>query len=385
LAAQFNNKQRLLFIVKKNSMIKKNKTLNKTMLSAITALLVFGLVTLYSASIVESIKTFGNTYHYILHQFLYGVILGLLGLIIFSKLDYHIWQKYLPALIFISLFLLTLVKVPHVGFTSGGASRWINLGFFNFQPAELAKLVVIFYLASWAEKKKHALNDFYFGILPTFVIVGLFSLLILWQPDMGTMAVLATVAMVMLFAAGIKIKYYFWTIVCAGLSLYAIIHFEPYRLKRLTTFFNPSFDPKGIGYQISQALLAIGSGGIFGYGYGLSRQKHNYLPEVMGDSIFAVLAEELGFLGVAVLIFLFCFFVYKGFEIAKKAPDDFGRLTAFGIISWIAIQAIINIAAMAHLIPLTGIPLPFFSYGSSSLLMIMCGCGILLNISKNST
>jgi cell division protein FtsW len=366
-------------------MNKSSGKIDKQLLGLTLALLGFGLMGLYSASTVQSFQNFGNTTHYIVHQMIYGGGFGLLTLLVLSKIDYHFWQKNLPWLIFLSLFLLALVKVPGLGFSSGGASRWIQYGPIFFQPSELAKLVIIFYLASWAERKQRTLNNFYFGVLPSLIIVGLFALLVIWQPDMGTTLVLMAVSLVMLFAGGINWKYLSLTIVAGLLALYGLVKLAPYRAQRLTTFLDRSVDPQGISYQINQALLAIGSGGLFGYGYGLSRQKHNYLPQVMGDSVFAVTAEELGFLGASIMILLFCLFALKGFAIAKRAPDLFGKMVAFGITSWIVIQTLINIGAMVHLLPLTGIPLPFFSYGSTALIMILAALGILLNISKHST
>ena len=362
-------------------MIKKNRQFDYSLLLIVFALLSFGLAVLYSASTVNSFNNFGNTTYYILHQLTYGAGIGLVVMYILSKIDYHVWQKYLPLLIFASLLLLALVKVPGLSFSSGGATRWINIGPIIFQPAELAKLVIIFYLASWVDKKRASLNDFYFGLLPSLLIVGLFALLILWQPDLGTMLVLLLVAFFMLLVAGIPWKYVIYSAIGGFLSIYALIKIEPYRVRRLATFFDSSLDPKGISYQINQALLAIGSGGWWGFGYGLSRQKHNYLPEVMTDSIFAVLSEELGFIRALGVIILFGFFLAKGVQIAKNAPDTFGRMTAFGITAWITLQATINIGAIAGLLPLTGIPLPFFSYGSSALIANLAAVGILLNIS----
>lgn len=364
--------------------IKKTKlNIDYQLLFITISLLVYGLVVLYSASTVQSLAVFGNTSYYIVHQALYGAALGLIAMYICAKLDYHIWQKYLPYLIFLSLFLLMLVKIPGVGFASGGAARWIHLGLITFQPAELAKLVIILYLASWVEKKRGTLNDFYYGLLPSLCIIGLFAGLILWQPDFGTMLVLLLVAFFMLFAAGINWKYFFYAFIAGFLALYAFIKVEPYRVKRLATFFNPSLDPKGISYQINQAMLAIGSGGLWGFGYGMSRQKHNYLPAVLNDSIFAVFAEELGFLRVLAALILFALFALKGFQIAKNAPDTFGKMVALGITSWITMQAFINIAAILNLVPLTGIPLPFFSYGSTALISNLAAIGILLNISRH--
>lgn len=358
--------------------------INRPLLFIVLGLLTYGLIVLYSASTVDSFTNFGNTNYYIIHQVVYGAGIGLIAMYVCSKLDYHIWQKYLPVLIFGSLFLLMLVKIPGLGISAGGADRWISFGPISFQPAELAKIVIIFYLASWVDKKRHDLNDFYFGLLPSLCIISLFAALILWQPDFGTMLILLLVAFFMLFVAGVKWRYFFYSLVAGALTLYLIIKVEPYRAKRITTFLNPGLDPKGISYQINQALLAIGSGSWWGFGYGLSRQKHSYLPAVLNDSIFAVLGEELGFFRALAVLLLFIAFAVKGYAIAKNTPDTFGKMVAFGITSWITLQALINMAAIVNLVPLTGIPLPFFSYGSTALIANLAAVGILLNISKQA-
>ncbi len=363
--------------------VKKLK-INYSLLFTVLALLGFGLTVLYSASTVQSFTFFGKPTYYIVHQALYGGVLGLVAMYICSKIDYHMWQKYLPLMILGTLILLILVKIPGLGTSAGGATRWIGVGGFTIQPAEIAKLVIIFYVASWVDRKRHQLNDFYFGLLPSLVIISLFALLILWQPDFGTMLVLLLVSFCMLFVAGMNWKYFLYSAIVGISALYLLIKFEPYRVKRLATFLDPSIDPKGISYQINQAILAIGSGSAWGFGYGLSRQKHNYLPAVLNDSVFAVMAEELGFFRVIIVLALFVFFSLQGYKVAKNAPDLFGKMVALGITSWIALQAVINIAAIVNLIPLTGIPLPFFSYGSTALVTNLAAVGILLNISRYS-
>lgn len=339
---------------------------------------------LYSASTVDSYKNFGNTSYYLIHQVSYGLVLGLLGMYICWKLDYHVWKKLIPVIIPISLLFLILVKIPGLNFSSGGATRWIHIGPIFFQPSEIAKLSVIFYIASWINQRQKHLHNFAYGLLPSLVLTGLYAALILWQPDLGTMIAMTATAFVMFFAGGVNLKY-LGTIFFSGVAaLLVLIKLEPYRLQRLTTFLDPSFDKLGIGYQINQALLAIGSGRWFGYGYGLSRQKYNYLPEAIGDSVFAVLAEELGFMRVIIVLIIFILFALRGLQIAYNAPDFFGKLLGVGIISGILIQVIINIASIIGLLPLTGIPLPFFSYGSSALIILLCEIGILLNIAKQS-
>ena len=364
-------------------MPKKTK-IDYQLLFIILALLGFGLAMLYSASTVESFENYGTTTRYIFHQMLYGAGLGLVLMTIFSKIDYHIWQKLLPILILISLVLLALVKAPGIGFSSGGATRWIHLGPLFFQPAELAKLAVVLYLAAWAAKKQKPDQGFVFGILPSLVIAGLYAVLILWQPDFGPMGILIATSAIMLFLSGMSLKHFFSLFLAGTAAIVLLIKYEPYRYQRFLNFLNPGVDPQGSGYQINQALLAIGAGGLWGYGYGLSRQKYNYLPEPMGDSIFAIISEELGFIRASMVLVLFLLLFFKGYKIAKNAPDRFGKMAAVGIVAWITLQAMINIGSMIGILPLTGVPLPFFSYGSSSLLITLSAMGILLNISRQA-
>jgi len=360
----------------------KLKTIDYPLLIIVGLLLVFGLAMLYSASTVISYRNFGNTSHYFFHQ-LYGAGIGIVGLIICLKINYRSWLKLLPFLIVGSLIALCLVKVPGLGFSAGGATRWVHLGPLFFQPAEIAKLAIVVYTASWLSKPKKDIG-FLREFFPAITIIGLFSILILWQPDLGSALVIAGTAFIMLFVGGAKLKYLGWSIIAGILVLLAAIKIEPYRLRRITTFLNPQVDPTGISYQINQALLAIGGGGLWGYGYGLSRQKYNYLPEAIGDSMFAVIAEELGFFRILLLLSLFVAFAVRGIQISNRAPDLFGRLLAIGLVTSIVLQALINIGAIIGLLPLTGITLPFFSYGSSSLIVVLAEVGILLNIARQS-
>jgi cell division protein FtsW len=361
---------------------KKINKLDYPLLIIVGLLLVFGLAMLYSASTVISYRNFGNTSHYFFHQ-LYGAGIGIIGLIICLKINYRFWLKLLPFLLVGSLVALCLVKVPGLGFSAGGATRWVQLGPLFFQPAEIAKLAIIVYVASWLSKP-HKEKGFFREFFPPITIIGLFSLLILWQPDLGSVMAIAGTAFIMLFVGGARLKYLGWSIVAGILALLALIKLEPYRLRRITTFLNPQIDPTGISYQINQALLAIGGGGLWGYGYGLSRQKYNYLPEAIGDSMFAIVAEELGFFRILFLLGLFVAFAIRGIQISNRAPDLFGRLLAIGLVTSIVLQALINIGAIIGLLPLTGITLPFFSYGSSSLIITLVEVGILLNIARQS-
>jgi cell division protein FtsW len=361
---------------------KQSKKLDYPMLIIVGALFVFGLVMLYSASTVISYKNFGNTSHYFFHQ-LIGAAIGIVAMVACIKINYHWWAKVTPLLLGVALIGLCLVKVPGLGFSSGGATRWVHLGPLFYQPAEIAKLAIIVYVASWLTKPKQQ-KGFMYEVVPALVIIGVFSALILFQPDLGSVLAIVGTALIMLFAGGVDLKYLGWTVAACILGLLALIKLEPYRLRRITTFLDRQTDPTGISYQINQALLAIGGGGLWGYGYGLSRQKYNYLPEAIGDSMFAVVAEELGFFRILILLGLFVAFAIRGMQIAGRAADDFGRLLALGLTASIVIQAIINISAIVGLMPLTGITLPFFSYGSSSLIVVLIEVGIILNIARES-
>ncbi len=345
------------------------------------AILVVGLLVLSSASTVESYNNFGTTTYYFMHQLLYGCLIGLVAMAIISKIDYHYWQKFIIPAIITSIILLILVKVPHIGFSAKGASRWIHLGPIFFQPAEIAKLAVILFTAGWLSKTgRH--SSFKLGLLPALAVIGVIGLMTLWQPDLGSMLSIVLTAAIMLFVGGVSIKQLGTVAGASALALLIIIKIEPYRAQRLTTFLNRTTDPLGIAYHINQAILAIGSGGWWGYGYGLSRQKHNYLPEAIGDSVFAIMAEELGLIRVLAIITLFLGFSLRGIKIATEAPDRFGKILGFGIMAGIIVNAIINIGAIMGLLPLTGIPLPFFSYGSSSMIITLASLGIVLNISR---
>lgn len=347
-------------------------------------LLGIGLLTLSSASTVLSYQRFDNNYYYFLRQILFGALPGLVLLYLFSRVDYHKWQMAAPLLMLAGIAALVAVLIPGIGFQVGGARRWINLGPFLFQPTEFIKLAVIIYLASWYDKRQHHARDLYYGFLPSLAIVGLVAGLIILEPDIGTMLVLASIAAVMFFIGGVRMRYIYSTAASALLVLWILVKAAPYRAERFLAFMNPSHDAKGISYQINQALLAIGSGGFWGLGFGQSRQKYSYLPEPIGDSIFAIMSEELGFIRIIIILFLFLLLAYRGFKVARTAPDMFGKLVAGGITSWLILQALINIGGITGMIPLTGIPLTFISYGSTSLLISLAAMGILLNISRFS-
>ncbi len=364
---------------------KELKQMDKTLLTIILMLSVFGLIMISSASVLYSQTRFNDPNYFLSHQLLYGFLPGILALYVFSRIDYHLWKKLAVPFFFITIVALILVFIPNVGKNIYGASRWINLGPISFQPSEMAKLSTILYLAAWLTGRgKKRVRDIYEGMLPFLGILAVMSFLIMKQPDTGTLMVVILISIAMFFVSGANLSHIWGIFLGGGVVLAGLIAMAPYRLNRILVFINPSHDPLGVGYQITQALLAVGSGGIFGVGLGHSRQKFNYLPEPVGDSIFAIVGEELGMLGAVAIVTLFIFFAMRGFKIAKNAPDDFGKIVAAGVVSWVIFQAFVNISSILAIIPLTGIPLPFISYGGTSFVFLMIGMGILLNISKQS-
>lgn len=362
----------------------KKPKINSGLLWVILILLSFGLLSLSSASAGLSLQRFGNNHYYFIRQLLFGAVPGLIGMYVLSRIDYHIWQKFAPLMILGGIALLVAVLVPGIGFKVSGARRWINFNYFLFQPAEFVKLAVILYLASWYDKRQHHVDDLYYGFLPTLAMVGIVSVLIIMEPDLGTMLVLIAIAAVMFFLGGVRLRYLGSAALGGLVMLWVMIKAAPYRATRLLAYFNPQADARGISYQINQALLAIGSGGIWGLGYGQSLQKYRYLPEPIGDSVFAVVSEEMGFIRISALLLGFLALAYIGYRVAMRAPDMFGKLAAAGITSWIVLQALINIGGITAVIPLTGIPLPFISYGSTAMALNLWALGILLNISRYS-
>lgn len=346
-------------------------------------LLLFGLVMLSSAGAVLGFERFHNSNYFLINQSI-AVVIGLIGLFITYRTDYTRWRALAIPLLLVTIILLLLVFMPGIGSFFLGARRWINLGFTTIQPSEIAKLTFIIYLAAWFERRVGNLRDVQSGLVPFLFTVGAMGALILAEPDLGTTIVLILVSLSMYFAAGAPWRHLFG-IGTVGMALIGLlIKIAPYRTQRFTVFLNPALDPQGIGYHINQALLAIGSGGWLGVGLGHSRQKFNYLPEPAGDSIFAVTAEELGFLFVLLFLAAWCFLIYRGFQISRQAPDQFGSLLAAGITAWLGIQVFLNIGALSGLLPLTGIPLPLMSHGGSAMIVNLTGLGILLNISRHT-
>ncbi len=317
-----------------------------------------------------------------MNQFLFGIVGGAIALIITSSIHYRFWRQYAFYFAIFTALLTLAVFIPGLGMEHGGARRWLDFGFFTLQPAELLKVGFIIYMATWLSGMKHAVESFTYGTLPFIGFLSIAAVLLLIQPDTDTFLIIGTAAIATFIVAGGRVRDVALMIV-AGVLLIAILAMvRPYVKDRIMTFIDPSRDPQGAGYQINQSLIAIGSGGFFGRGYGQSIQKFEYLPEPIGDSIFAVYAEEFGFAGSLVLIILFGFFTLRGYRIATRAPDLFGMLIVVGLTTLIIAQAFLNIGAMLGLAPLSGLPLPFISHGGTALLVTLASVGIILNVSK---
>jgi len=298
------------------------------------------------------------------------------------SVDYKYLRRYSRSLIFVTILLLGLVLVPGIGYQAGGARRWFRLFFFSFQPSEAAKICLIIYLADILSRKGNEIKDFLSGFLPPILILGTCVGLILLEPDLGTAISISSVVFIMLFVGGSRIKHIAYIVASALPVLYLAVFKTPYRRSRILTFLNPWRDPKGTGFQIVQSFLALGSGGLLGVGLGQSKQKLFYLPASHTDFIFSIIGEELGFLGAASILILFFIFAIQGMRVALKSRDDFGKYMSLGIVSMITLEALIHIGVSIGAMPTKGLPLPFISYGGSSLIFHMIAIGILLNVAK---
>jgi cell division protein FtsW len=334
----------------------------------------FGILMVYNASVAEALRDFGDKYHYLKLQLVWFG-LGFTSLIVCSLLPLGLLKKISAPLFIFNLFLLLVTLIPGIGVQSKGARRWIDLGFFTLQPTELIKLTFSLYLANWLSVEKRSFSQF-------LVLIGFISFLIMLQPDLGTTVVVVAIASLVYYLSGGSIVHLMSLGVFGLIGALGLIFSSEYRKRRFMTFLNPTEDPLGKSYHIRQILIALGSGGLTGVGLGQSRQKYEYLPEATTDSIFAILAEETGFIGAGILVILLLLIVFRGLTIARKASNEFSTLLAGGIAVWLGIQVVVNLGAMVVIFPLTGLPLPFISYGGSSLVSVLTGVGILLNISK---
>lgn len=313
-----------------------------------------------------------------------GLALGLIAFFITSKINYKFWRKNAFYLFLFAIIINLLLFIPGLGFNHGGATRWLDLGTFSFQPSELLKIGFIIYFAAWLSGVKEKIETFKYGLVPFLLIIGVLALLLLAQSDTDTLAVIFLTGLGMLIAGGARARDIIILGLISILAFAMVVATRPYIMDRIKTFLNPKDDPQGSSYQIQQSLIAIGSGEVLGRGFGQSVQKFSYLPEPIGDSIFAVAAEEFGFVGCLAIILLFLFFGFRGLKIGGKTPDVFGKMLTVGIVVLVLTESFMNIAAMLGLIPLSGMPLLFVSHGGTALLIVLAEVGIILNISKST-
>ena len=359
----------------------KKTNINLLLIICVITISLFGLLMIYSASNIWSAYKFNNPYKFVTHQGIF-LIIGLFLMFLLSKIDYHLYYEKANHIILACLILLILVLIPGIGTIRNGSRSWFGIGSFGIQPSEFAKLGIIIFSSKYFSKNNKDVKNIKRGVLPMLGLTLLIFGLIMLQPDFGTGVILVMSVVGLMFVAGVDFKFFIRIGIVGLIGVVGLIAVAPYRLKRILSFLNPWEDPLGSGFQIIQSLYAIGPGGLFGLGFGNSRQKHFYLPEPQTDFIFSIISEEFGFLGVLIVTFLFITIIYQGFKISKKANDLFGKYLSFGITFQIAFQAILNLMVVVGLIPVTGVTLPFLSYGGSSLLITLCSVGIVLNISR---
>ena len=364
------------------SMALKKIKVDKAFLVITVILIVAGFFIFSSASLGLLAKQSSNYSSVAFSQTVLGLCLGTVAMILAMRLDSNIWKKSALYIFGAAIILNILVLFPNIGFEHGGARRWIDMGLFSFQPSEFLKFGFIVYFAGWAAAFKDKMSTFTYGFLPLVVLLGICGGLLLLQPDTDTYLIIVTTGLAMFVAAGGKWRYVLLVLLAGIMGIIFLAYTRPYVMERIQTFFNPSADSLGSSYQIQQSLIAIGSGGLFGKGFGQSVQKFTYLPEPVGDSIFAVASEEFGFVGSVLLIAIFVLFASRGLKIASKVPNIFGRLVVVGVVIMIVAQAFVNIGAMLAVLPLSGITLPFVSHGGTSLFVSLFQVGVVLSISK---
>jgi len=348
------------------------------------ALVCTGIVMIFSASAIYAYESFGDSAYFLKRHLLY-LLIGTVCAFLVMSFDYGKLRKYAKPILFITLFCLCLVLIPGIGKQTSGARRWFKLWIFTIQPAEFAKLAIILYLADFLSRKQPKIKSFIQGFLPPAIAMGMTMGLVLLQPDLGTAVDIGLISFIMLMVAGVNFAH-ISSIALASLPVfYALVFHVAYRRRRILAFLNPWEDPRGVGFQIIQSFLALGQGGLIGVGLGHSKQKLFYLPQSYTDFIFSIIGEEMGFLGALAVIAMFAYFIWQCAKVALKAKDLFGQLLCLGIFSMIAIEALINIAVTIGAIPTKGLPLPFISYGGSSLICKLIGVGLILNVAKNRT
>lgn len=358
------------------------KKIDKLLVIGVVLISLFGLLMIYSSSYVWAEYKFDDPYKFVKTQAMF-LIIGYVLMFMISKIDYTKYLNKANIIFGVCFLLLILVLIPGIGTVRNGSRSWFGIGGFGIQPSEFTKLALIIFTSKYLSHNEKILKDVKNGVLPILIVLILVFGLIMLQPDFGTGVIIVMTIIVLLFVSGVSMGFFIKIGILGILGVVALIIAAPYRMKRIVSFLNPWSDPLGSGFQIIQSLYAIGPSGLLGKGLGNSIQKHFYLPEPQTDFIFAIISEELGILGILVVASLFILIIYRGFSIAIKCNDKFGKYIAFGITFCLSFQALLNLMVVVGLIPVTGVTLPFLSYGGSSLLITLCSMGILLNISKN--
>ena len=360
-----------------------NKSFDKILFITVISLIIFGILMIYSASSIWANYKFNDSLHFVKQQTLFATI-GLVLMIIISKIDYKFYYKKANLILTICIILLVLVLIPGIGSVRNGSRSWFGIGSLGVQPSEAAKLGLIIFTSKYLNNSNKFLKSYKQGVFPILFIVFIFFGLIMLQPDMGTGVILFVSIVALLFISGVNMKFFFILGALGILGVIGLVIIAPYRMDRITSFVNPWKDPLGTGFQIIQSLYAIGPGGLLGRGYGNSIQKHFYLPEPQTDFIFSIITEEFGIIGAIIVIGLFIALLYRGIKISLNTKDKFSKYLSFGMTFQIIFQACLNLMVVSGMIPVTGVTLPFLSYGGSSLLVSMASIGIILNISRNS-
>lgn len=348
----------------------------------VVVLLSVGIVMIYSTSAFFAQEAFNDGYFFLKRQAVW-IAIGLAGFALAVNTDYHSLREHSLTLLFASFALLLLVHVPGIGKEAGGASRWLRVGLFSFQPSELAKFALVLYLADAMARKQRQIGRFWKGLAAPLLLSLAVLVLVIVQPDLGTTILIAMVAATMFFAAGVRLRLLLALVLAALPAVYALVFSSPYRKRRIIAFINPWADPEGTGFQIIQSFIALGSGGIGGMGLAQSRQKFYYLPAAHTDFIFSIIGEELGFVGTGIVVTLFLILLVTGMNICRKAPDFYGHLLALGIVSLLTLQTLINVGVVTGSLPTKGLPLPFISFGGSSMVLNLFAVGVLMNIGKH--
>lgn len=351
------------------------------LLGSSVILIAIGIVMIYSASAIYAFDTMKDSSYFLVRHLVYLA----LGIVLFNlalKFNYIAFRKHAKTALIVVVVLLVLVLIPHIGSSAGGARRWFKIAGFSFQPSEILKITLIYYMADYLDRKRESLGDIKRTVLPALFVLGICAGLVLKQPDLGTAVTVAMVMLIMFFAAGFRISHMLSIVAMATPALLYLMLAKPYRRKRILAFFHPWDDPRGVGFQIIQSFLALGSGGIFGVGLGQSQQKLFYLPESHTDFIFSIIGEELGFIGAGSVVLLFTVFIFSGMVIVFRSKNFFAQLLALGLVSLIGFEAVINIGVSIGALPTKGLSLPFISYGGTALLANMVALGLLINISN---